>query len=373
MGTGVNVQKKFIAVHDLDIPWRPSDMEQRRGRLVRQGNENKNVHQYRYVTKGTFDAYSYQLLESKQNFISQIMTSNAMSRNADDVDQQALNYSEIKALCIGDERLKQRADMENEVTNMQIQKREHDSKLYEMQDFISAYPERKNELETLISNLETDKKHVESLPIDSKNNRPSFKIKISGTKYTDRKDAAEALKNEVFSHINERGKSIEIGEFMGFPLSVAVKDFGEIGLSEGQSFMTATLSGATKYTCDMVDSFDTNIKRMESSVFKIDKRIQNATSELNELEMDYKNAQKIIAEPFDLKSKDGRTLSEMKTALKELTEELARSVANTKKDNPERIKTCYFARARLRKNAENIKKQIPDKDKSNDRKKQALE
>ena len=373
MGTGVNVQKKLIAVHDLDIPWRPSDMEQRRGRLVRQGNENKNVHQYRYVTKGTFDAYSYQLLESKQNFISQIMTSNAMSRNADDVDQQALNYSEIKALCIGDERLKQRADMENEVTNMQIQKREHDSKLYEMQDFISAYPERKNELETLISNLETDKKHVESLPIDSKNNRPSFKIKISGTKYTDRKDAAEALKNEVFSHINERGKSIEIGEFMGFPLSVAVKDFGEIGLSEGQSFMTATLSGATKYTCDMVDSFDTNIKRMESNVFKIDKRIQNATSELNELEMDYKNAQKIIAEPFDLKSKDGRTLSEMKTALKELTEELARSVANTKKDNPERIKTCYFARARLRKNAENIKKQIPDKDKSNDRKKQALE
>lgn len=373
MGTGVNVQKKLIAVHDLDIPWRPSDMEQRRGRLVRQGNENKNVHQYRYVTKGTFDAYSYQLLESKQNFISQIMTSNAMSRNADDVDQQALNYSEIKALCIGDERLKQRADMENEVTNMQIQKREHDSKLYEMQDFISAYPERKNELETLISNLETDKKHVESLPIDSKNNRPSFKIKISGTKYTDRKDAAEALKNEVFSHINERGKSIEIGEFMGFPLSVAVKDFGEIGLSEGQSFMTATLSGATKYTCDMVDSFDTNIKRMESNVFKIDKRIQNATSELNELEMDYKNAQKIIAEPFDLKSKDGRTLSEMKTALKELTEELARSVANTKKDNPERIKTCYFARARLRKNAENIKKQIPDKDKSNDRKKQVLE
>ena len=123
----------------------------------------------------------------------------------------------------------------------------------------------------------------------------------------------------------------------------------------------------------MVDSFDTNIKRMESSVFKIDKRIQNAISELNELEMDYKNAQKIIAEPFDLKSKDGRTLSEMKTALKELTEELARSAANTKKDNPERIKTCYFARAKLRKNAENIKKQIPDKDKSNDRKKQALD
>ena len=92
MGTGVNVQQKLIAVHDLDIPWRPADMEQRRGRLVRQGNENKHVHQYRYVTKGTFDSYSYQLLESKQNFISQIMTSDTMSRSAEDVDQQALNY-----------------------------------------------------------------------------------------------------------------------------------------------------------------------------------------------------------------------------------------------------------------------------------------
>ena len=105
MGTGTNVQDKLIAVHDLDIPWRPADLEQRAGRIIRQGNQNPNVQIYRYVTKGTFDAYSYQTLENKQKFIAQIMTSKAPARKCEDVDQQALTYSEIKALCTGDERI----------------------------------------------------------------------------------------------------------------------------------------------------------------------------------------------------------------------------------------------------------------------------
>ena len=359
MGTGVNVQQKLIAVHDLDIPWRPADMEQRRGRLVRQGNENKHVHQYRYVTKGTFDAYSYQLLESKQNFISQIMTSDTMSRSAEDVDQQALNYSEIKALCIGDERLKQRADMENEVSNMRIQKREHDSRIYDMQDLVAAYPQSKSDLEHTMESLKTDKEHVRSLPIDAKTNRPAFAITIAGTKYTDRKDAADALRNAVFSMVKERGTPTEIGEFMGFPLSITIKDFGNFGIQENGSVaaISASLSGAAKYTCDFVDSYDTNLRRLESSVAKIDQRIQHTENELNSLEIDFSNAQKILSEPFELLSKDGRTLGEMETALKELTAELAASAAQAKKEAPDKPKTCYFERARMRKAAISAKQE----------------
>lgn len=372
MGTGVNVQKKLIAVHDLDIPWRPADMEQRRGRLVRQGNENKHVHQYRYVTKGTFDAYSYQLLESKQRFISQIMTSDAISRSAEDVDQQALNYSEIKALCVGDERLKQRADMENEVANMRIQKREHDSRIYDMQDLIAAYPKTKESLETTRSNLETDKAHIASLPIDPKNNRPAFAITIDGTRYTERKPAADALRKAIFTHLDvkDKEKSIEVGEFMGFPLSVTAKGFGAFD-GAPTAMLSAELNGAAKYTCDLVDSFDTNLKRIESSIMKIDQRIQNIDSELNGLEIDYENAQKIVAEPFDLRSKDGRTLSEMETALTSLTEELAQSAAKAKKEHPDKPKTCYFARAKMRKNAAKVAKQDSSKEKM--KQKQELE
>lgn len=355
MGTGVNVQKKLIAVHDLDIPWRPADMEQRRGRLVRQGNENKQVHQYRYVTKGTFDAYSYQLLESKQRFISQIMTSDAISRSAEDVDQQALNYSEIKALCVGDERLKQRADLENEVANMRIQKREHDSRIYEMQDLISAYPKTKSSLETMLENLKIDKSHAAQLPVDPENNRPVFSITIGGEKYTDRKQAADALRKTIMSQINvkDKGKSIEVGEFMGFPLTVSVNDMSAFS----GSLLSATLHGTAKHSCDFVDSYDTNLRRMESAVFKIDRRIENTVNELNDLEIDYENALKIVSEPFELKSKDGRTLSEMETSLKDLTEELAKSAAKAKKENPDKPRTCYFERAKLRKNAEKIAKQ----------------
>lgn len=374
MGTGVNVQKKLIAVHDLDIPWRPADMEQRRGRLVRQGNENKHVHQYRYVTKGTFDAYSYQLLESKQKFISQIMTSDAISRSAEDVDQQALNYSEIKALCVGDERLKERADMENEVANMRIQKREHDSRIYDMQDLITAYPTTKKNLETTRSNLEVDKAHIASLPIDPNSNRPAFAITIDGTRYTERKPAADALRKAVLSHLDvkDREKSIEIGEFLGFPLTVSVKGFGTFNNSQAAMF-SATLNGAAKYTCDFVDSFETNLRRIESSVMKIDQRIQNIDSELDGLEIDYENAQKIVAEPFDLRSKDGRTLGEMETALTSLTEELAQSAAKAKKENPDKPKSCYFERAKLRKSAAKAAKQEQNSNKEKRKQKQGLE
>lgn len=146
MGTGTNVQDRIIALHDLDVPWRPSDLEQRRGRMVRQGNINDKVHLYRYVTKGTFDAYSYQLLEKKQKFISQIMTSKEPGRKCADVDQAALTYSEIKALCTGDERIREKLTLENRVKELQALKSEYNSTRYELEDKVNAYPEERKKL-----------------------------------------------------------------------------------------------------------------------------------------------------------------------------------------------------------------------------------
>ena len=153
MGTGTNVQKRLIAVHDLDIPWRPADLEQRAGRIIRQGNQNKNVHIFRYVTKGTFDAYSYQTLENKQKFISQIMTSKTPVRKCEDVDQQALTYSEIKALCTGDERIKEKMQLDNEVKELRLMKAEHTNTMYEMQDKVRAFPANEERLATLTTEL----------------------------------------------------------------------------------------------------------------------------------------------------------------------------------------------------------------------------
>lgn len=146
MGTGTNVQDRLVALHDLDIPWRPADLEQRRGRMVRQGNINKQVHLYRYVTKGTFDAYSYQTLEAKQRFISQIITSKTPARTCEDVDQQALSYSEIKALCTGDERIKELMVLESEVKELKSMQSEYQNVHYDMQDKLQRYLKQSSSL-----------------------------------------------------------------------------------------------------------------------------------------------------------------------------------------------------------------------------------
>ena len=198
MGTGTNVQKKLVAVHDLDIPWRPADLEQRAGRIIRQGNENKNVEIYRYVTKGTFDAYSYQTLENKQKFISQIMTSKTPARKCEDVDQQALTYSEIKALCTGDERVKEKLMLDNEVKELRVLSAEHQNTKYEMEDKVNRFPQREQKLLDQLEHLKADRETIRNLPVDLETKMPEFKITIEGTEYTDRKEAAEAFEKAAF-------------------------------------------------------------------------------------------------------------------------------------------------------------------------------
>ena len=164
MGAGTNVQNKLIALHDLDVPWRPSDLEQRAGRIVRQGNENSDVNIFRYVTENTFDAYLWQTIENKQKFISQIMTSKTPARVAEDVDESSLNYAEIKALATGNPLIKEKMDLDNEVVKLKMLESNYKSNRYRLEDkVVKSYPEEIKRLETLIEAVREDIRTAEPL------------------------------------------------------------------------------------------------------------------------------------------------------------------------------------------------------------------
>lgn len=209
MGIGTNVQDKLIALHDLDVPWRPADMTQRLGRMVRQGNENKDVQLYRYVTKGSFDAYSYQLLEQKQRMISQIMTSKEPARTCSDVDQEALSYAEIKTLCTGDERIKEKMVLDKEVTELKIQDRDYRNTRHEMEDLLKTKSEQKARHTDVFSELKADEAHIAELSKDEKTGYPIFKMTINGTEYTDKKKRQKRLQNLRQRQFSKRRQKAE--------------------------------------------------------------------------------------------------------------------------------------------------------------------
>ena len=364
MGTGTNVQKRLIAVHDLDIPWRPADLEQRAGRIIRQGNENKNVQIFRYVTKGTFDAYSYQTLENKQKFISQIMTSKTPARKCEDVDQQALTYSEIKALCTGDERIKEKLMLENEVKELRVLAAEHRNTVFEMEDKIARFPEQEQKLTAILADLHTDREALRKLPIDPERKLPVFKITIGETEYTDRKEAAKSLEDAVLA-IKYADTPVKVGSFQGFDLSVTVNS----NMMGGG--MSACLQGAASHTTKLIESFAHNLHRLEAALYNIDGRIERTQTDLAKLRLDHEEAQKIVAEPFpqqeELDSKEER--------LKVLTDELNQAAIEAKKNAPKREKTCYFERAKMKRDAARLTKKprtAKDKAKRKD-KKQGIE
>ena len=345
MGTGTNVQKKLIAVHDLDIPWRPADLEQRAGRIIRQGNENKQVQIFRYVTKGTFDAYSYQTLENKQKFISQIMTSKTPARKCEDVDQQALTYSEIKALCTGDERIKEKLMLENEVKELRVLAAEHRNTVFEMEDKIARFPEQEKKLTAILADLHTDREALRKLPIDPERKLPVFKITVGETEYSDRKEAAKALEDAVLA-IKYADTPVKVGSFQGFDLTVTVNS----NMMGGG--MSACLKGSASHTTKLIESFAHNLNRLEAALYNIDGRIERTQTDLAKLRFDHEEAQKIVAEPFpqqeELDSKEER--------LKVLTDELNQAAIEAKKNAPKREKTCYFERSKMKRDAARLAK-----------------
>lgn len=340
MGTGTNVQDRIIALHDLDVPWRPSDLEQRRGRMVRQGNINDKVHLYRYVTKGTFDAYSYQLLEKKQKFISQIMTSKEPGRKCADVDQAALTYSEIKALCTGDERIREKLTLENRVKELQALKSEYNSTRYELEDKVNAYPEERKKLLLDIGNISKDMETVKNIPFDVKTESYRVGITIGKDAYSllddeSRKVAAKALTNAVAQVKGDanKNKRIAIGGLGNFGVEV---------INDGYFLdkITATLRGNYTYSVELGVSSIINLKKIENLLFKVENVLNDKKSELNKLDIDYKTAQNMLHKPFEFEDElnsSTKRLDELITALN-----IEMSEQHKSADKPK--KTHYFGK-----------------------------
>lgn len=342
MGTGTNCQKKLIALHNLDIPWRPSDLQQRIGRIERQGNQNSVAHVFNYVTKGSFDAYLYQTLEAKQRFIGQIMTSKTPARTCEDVDQQALNYSEIKALCTGDERIKEKMMLDNEVKELNLLKAEHTNTVFDMQQTVASTPAKIEKAEERLENLKADREALRQLPVDEETKLPVFKITIDGMEYTDRKEAAQALENAVLDFVkNSSDQETDVGEFQGFKLFVKAVMFGN------EPDISITMKGNAEHSCTLTSSFSANLKRMESTLYKIDQTISDAQNNVNKLKMDLENAQRIVNTPFPQQAE----LEQKTERLASLTDELNQAAIEAKKNAPEKKRTCYFERAKLKKEA----------------------
>ena len=340
MGTGTNVQDKIIALHDLDVPWRPSDLEQRRGRMVRQGNINEKVHLYRYVTKGTFDAYSYQLLEKKQKFISQVMTSKAPGRKCADVDQAALTYSEIKALCTGDERIREKLTLENQVKELQALKSEYSSTKYELEDKVNAYPEARKKLLMDIGNVSKDLETVKSIPYNTKDGNYQVEITLGADTYSlrdeeARKAATKALTN-AFAQVKgdaNKNKRVNIGQLANFGIEV---------INDGYFFdkITATLRGNYAYSVELGVSNPVNLKKIENLLFKVENVLNDKKSELNKLDIDYKTAQNMLNKPFEFEDE----LNSSTKRLDELTTALNIEMSEQHKSADKPKKTHYFGK-----------------------------
>ena len=223
MGAGMNVQDRLVALHDLDCPWRPGDLEQRSGRIIRQGNRNKEVHIYRYVTESTFDAYLWQTVENKQKFISQIMTSKSPVRSCEDVDETALSYAEIKALCAGDERIKEKMDLDVDVARLKLMKASHQSQQYKLEDsLLKKFPEDIEKSRGFISGLEADMKTLAAHP----HPEDGFAgMTVKNDNLTDKDNAGAALL-EAFKDVQGM-EPVPVGTYRGFQMSLTLEDFGK--------------------------------------------------------------------------------------------------------------------------------------------------
>lgn len=222
MGAGTNVQDRLIALHHLDVPWRPSDIEQQEGRILRQGNMNDKVKIFRYVTEGTFDSYSWQLIENKQKFIGQIMTSKSPVRSCEDIDEAALSYAEVKALATGNPYIKEKMDLDIQVSKLKLLKANHTSQRYRLEDNIAKhYPMQitalKERLEGYRADIQTYTAHK---PVD----KDAFSMKIGNRTYTDKKEAGAAL-IDMCRSAKQPNMAVTIGEFQGFKMSVSFDSF----------------------------------------------------------------------------------------------------------------------------------------------------
>jgi len=339
MGTGTNVQDRIIALHDLDVPWRPADLEQRRGRMVRQGNINEKVHLYRYVTKGTFDAYSYQLLETKQKFISQVMTDKAPARKCADVDQAALSYGEIKALCTGDDRIREKLTLDNRVKELNSLKADYNNTKYELEDAVAAYPEKRKQLLCTIGNIKSDIDNVKSF-VD-KDGKLICKLTLGSQTFNlkndeERKNAAKALTTAVAQVriADNRKKQVSVGNICGFDISV---------INNGNVYddIVVTIKGKYSYSAQLGVSAVHNLSKIEGLLYKTESVLDYSQNSLNKLDLDYKTSVALLEKPFEYEAE----LQEKSARLSELTKVLNIELAHQKTES--KPKTHYFGKDKI--------------------------
>ena len=286
MGAGTNVQTLLVAVHHLDVGWRPSDMTQRTGRIIRQGNQNKQVYVYNYVTESTFDAYLYQTLENKQKFISQIMTSKSPMRSCDDIDEQALSYAEIKALCAGDPRIREKMDLDVQVAKLKVLRGDFQNQKYRLEDkLLKTFPEEIQKQKTRIAALQQDSQIAAAHPQDKEN---FCGMTIKGMVYDDKKAAGERLllaRQEM-----PNADMMLLGTYRGFELNIRFDSFK----NEHQAVLRAELS----YPVSLGDDARGNIIRLDNAIDNFADRIADAENVLQNLEQQKQAAEIEVAKPF---------------------------------------------------------------------------
>ena len=298
MGAGTNVQTLLVAVHHLDVGWRPSDMTQRNGRIIRQGNKNKQVYVYNYVTEGTFDAYLWQTLENKQKFISQIMTSKSPMRSCDDVDEQALSYAEVKALCAGDPRIREKMDLDVQVAKLKVLRSDYQNQKYRLEDkLLKHYPEEIQKAKNRIAALKNDAQIADAHPQDKEN---FCGMTIKGMVFDEKKAAGERLMLACKEMPN--ADMMLLGTYRGFELNIRFDSFK----NEHQ----IVLRGELSYPVPLGDDPRGNIVRLDNAIGNFADRIADADAALDSLEQQKQAAEVEIAKPFaqeeELQTKSAR-------------------------------------------------------------------
>ena len=306
MGAGTNVQDRLVALHDLDCPWRPGDLAQRKGRIERQGNQNPLVHVYRYVTEGTFDAYLWQTVENKQKFISQIMTSKSPVRSCDDVDETALSFAEIKALCAGDPRIKERMDLDVEVSRLKLMKADHQSKQYRLEDQLLKYfPQEIETNKGYIQGFEAD---LETLATHPHPADGFAGMEIRGDVLTDKENAGAALLDACKEV--KTSDPVQIGSYRGFTMSVEFEAW--------KQEYTLLLKGQMTHRATLGTDPRGNLTRIDNALAQMPQRLEAVKNQLENLYQQQAAAKEEVGKPFpfedDLRVKSAR-LVELDTLL----------------------------------------------------------
>lgn len=333
MGAGTNVQRLLVAVHHLDVGWRPADMTQRNGRIIRQGNLNKQVHVYNYVTNGTFDAYLFQTLENKQKFISQIMTSKSPVRACDDVDEAALSYAEIKALCAGDERIREKMDLDVDVARLKLLKSNYQSNQYRLEDrMMRTFPEEIRTQESYIAGFQEDLRTLEAHPLLADKEK-FVGMELLGKHITDKEQAGKLLL-EAAKAAPHGTEEMKIGKYRGFSLLLHYDVFN--------SSVLLTMRGNMTHIAELGQDARGNLIRIENALGGIPARMEKAKAQLCNLHQQMAAAQEELAKPFpqeaELQQKSAR-LAELDAALNMDNSHADKGKKNEKRERPSVIAT----------------------------------